>query len=65
MVIMKIGVFWKEINDSHLRLVEFELLMAYLCGTVEQENKNTFQEIWRRLRVEKRYYLILIIAMTK
>lgn len=50
---MKIGVFWKEINDSHLRLVEFELLMAYLRGTVEQENKNTFQEIWRSSGLKK------------
>lgn len=53
---MKIGVFWKEINDSHLRLVEFELLMGYLCGTVEQENRNAFQDIWRRLRAEKKVF---------
>ena len=62
---MKIGVFWKEkINESNLRHVEFELLMGYACGAVQQEHRNAVQEIWRRLRVEKNY-LILIIPMTK
>lgn len=62
---MEIGVFWKEkINESNLKHVEFELLMACPSGPAQQEAKNAVQEIWKRLRVE-RNYLILMITMTK
>ena len=43
MVIMKIGVFWKEINDSHLRLVEFELLILNQVWLLATEKINMRQ----------------------